>query len=390
MVSKVSGETDHHVGAFGDYKVELKMDANLEAQSSAMGATGLVKTLPSTSKNGNSPKTGKPTSFEVCGPTNGNPQTAAVSADNQVHLDIDFGISCKMFANIQPTPDQFSVTQCSIGDAIRNALSNDLLDGSIADITKFKFKLLTAIGQNINIDDNGNVTFANGVAAGQYVFEYQVCEAANPTNCGTSTITINVAAIEPITITSPAFCNADTTPIDLSKLLPEGVPTGGTWIDTDNTGGLNGNILNAFGLPVNTYHFEYKITGDCPRSLTLVMPINDDCKVLPCKTIIVHNAFSANEDGRNDYFQIENLEDNDCYKNIRVEVFNRWGVLVFEKDNYNNEGNAFRGRSEGRTTINKNEGLPTGTYFYIISYDTVDGLGKTLNVKKDGYLYLVK
>ncbi|OOG68575.1 gliding motility-associated C-terminal domain-containing protein [Flavobacterium sp. A45] len=377
-------------GAFGDYKVELKMDANLEAQSSAMGATGLVKVLPSTGKNGNSPKTGKPASFEVCGPTNDNPQTAAITAADQVHLDIDFGISCKMFANIQPTPDQFSVTQCSIGDAIRNALSNDLLDGSIADITKFKFKLLTAIGQNIKIDDNGNVTFANGVAAGQYIFEYQVCEAANPTNCGTSTITINVAAIEPITITSPAFCNADTTPIDLTSLLPQGIPTGGTWIDTDGTGGLNGNILNAFGLPVNTYNFEYKIAGDCPRSLTLVMAINDDCKVLPCKTIIVHNAFSANEDGRNDHFQIENIEDNDCYRNIRVEVFNRWGVLVFEKDNYNNEGNAFRGRSEGRTTINKNEGLPTGTYFYIISYDTVDDLGKTLRIKKDGYLYLVK
>jgi gliding motility-associated-like protein len=120
------------------------------------------------------------------------------------------------------------------------------------------------------------------------------------------------------------------------------------------------------------------------------MDINDDCKVLPCKTIIVHNAFSSNEDGRNDYFQIENLEDNDCYKNIRVEVFNRWGVLVFEKDNYNNGSNAFRGKSEGRTTINKNEGLPTGTYFYILSYDTTDNLGKTQSVKKDGYLYLVK
>ncbi|PZX93217.1 hypothetical protein DOS84_12770, partial [Flavobacterium aquariorum] len=379
-------------GAFGDYKVELKMDANLETQSSVIGATGLVKVLPSTSKIAKSPKTVKPTSFEVCGPTNGNPQTATVSADDQVHLDIDFGISCKTFADIQPTPDTYNVTQCSIGDAIRNALSNDLLNGSPANIADFKFKLLTAIGQHIDIDDNGNVTFTNGVAAGQYVFDYQVCEAANPTNCGTSTITINVAAIEPITITSPAFCNADTTNgnVDLTKLLPQGVPTGGTWIDTDNTGAINGNILNAFGLAVNTYHFEYKIAGDCPRSVFFIVPINDDCKVLDCKTLIIHNAFSANEDGRNDYFQIENLENNDCYKNIRVEVFNRWGVLVFEKDNYNNEGNAFRGRSEGRTTINKNEGLPTGTYFYIISYDTVDGQGKTLNIKKDGYLYLVK
>ena len=60
--------------------------------------------------------------------------------------------------------------------------------------------------------------------------------------------------------------------------------------------------------------------------------------------------------------------------------------MVFERDNYNNEGNAFRGISEGRTTINKNEGLPTGTYFYILSYDSSEGQ----RLKKDGYLYLSK
>ncbi|PJJ08180.1 putative repeat protein (TIGR01451 family)/gliding motility-associated-like protein [Flavobacterium sp. 1] len=291
---------------------------------------------------------------------------------------------------IKANPDTYSVTQCSIGEAVRNALSNDLLNGTSANISDLKFKLLSVIGQNITIDDNGNVAFLNGVAAGQYIFNYQICEAANLTNCSTSTITINVAGIEPITITSPAFCNADTTLIDLNSLLPQGTATTGSWVDTDNTGGISGSLLNAIGIPVGKYKYEYKIGGDCPRSIFLEMVINDDCKVLPCKTIIIHNALSANEDGKNDYFQIENLEDNDCYKNIKVEIFNRWGVLVFERENYDNAGNAFRGRSEGRTTINKNEGLPTGTYFYIISYDTVDGVGQTQNIKKDGYLYLVK
>jgi gliding motility-associated-like protein len=297
---------------------------------------------------------------------------------------------------IQATSDTFSVTQCSIIEGIRNALSNDLLNGVVANPADFKFKLLTALGQYITIDDQGNITFIKGVAAGQYSFDYQICEAANPTNCSTATITINVAGIESVTITVPenqSPCNADTTPVDLFSFLPQGTPTDGIWVDTDNTGRLNANIFDPFGIsisPVNTYHFEYKIAGDCPKSIFLVMDINDDCKVLPCKTIIVHNAFSSNEDGRNDYFQIENLEDNDCYRNIRLEVFNRWGVLVFEKDNYNNEGNAFRGYSEGRTTINKREGLPTGTYFYILSYETSDGLGKAQSVRKDGYLYLIK
>ncbi|PWA05136.1 T9SS type B sorting domain-containing protein, partial [Flavobacterium laiguense] len=297
---------------------------------------------------------------------------------------------------IQATNDTFSVTQCSIPEEIRNALSNDLLNGVVANPADLKFKLLTALGQYIKIDEQGNITFIKGVAAGQYSFDYQICEAVNPTNCSTATITINVAGIDSVTITVPenqSPCNADTTLVDLFSFLPQGTPTNGTWVDTDNTGRLNANIFDPFGIsisPVNTYHFEYKIAGDCPRSIFLVMDINDDCKVLPCKTIIIHNAFSSNEDGRNDYFQIENLEDNDCYRNIRLEVFNRWGVLVFEKDNYNNQGNAFRGYSEGRTTINKREGLPTGTYFYILSYETVDGLGQAQNVKKDGYLYLIK
>uniref|UniRef100_UPI0032B44C8F DUF7507 domain-containing protein n=1 Tax=Flavobacterium aestuarii TaxID=3149227 RepID=UPI0032B44C8F len=377
-------------GAFGDYTVELKMNADLEAQSSAMGATGLVKTLPNSNKKGNSSKIKKPASFEVCGLTTANPQIAAVTAADQVHLDIDFGISCKMFADIQAVNDVYNVNQCAIGTEIRNAVSNDLLNGAPAAISAFKFKLQSEPALNINIDPTGNIAIGSGIAAGEYVFDYEVCEAINPTNCSSAKITINVTGTEAVNITGIEACNGDTSLVDLSKSLPAGTPANGRWIDTDNTNGLVGNNLNTIGILVGKYKFEYKIEGDCPRSLFLTIDITDDCIALPCKTIIVHNAVSANEDNKNDYFQIENLENNDCYKNFKVEIYNRWGVLVFERENYNNEGNAFRGKSEGRTTINKNEGLPTGTYFYILSYESVDGLGKVIDIKKDGYLYLVK
>jgi len=112
--------------------------------------------------------------------------------------------------------------------------------------------------------------------------------------------------------------------------------------------------------------------------------------VLGCQNVIVHNAFSPNGDGINETFVIESLEDVLCYPNNSVEIYNRWGVLVFETTDYNNESNRFDGISNGRTTVSQSSGLPTGTYFYILNYSSIDGTGSLINNRKDGYLYLTR
>jgi gliding motility-associated-like protein len=117
------------------------------------------------------------------------------------------------------------------------------------------------------------------------------------------------------------------------------------------------------------------------------MNINDDCIVLGCNDIKVHNAFTPNGDDKNPKFVIENIEQ-DCHLPNTVEIYNRWGVLVFETKNYNNETNAFDGTSQGRTTVSKSDGLPTGTYFYILNYSSVDNNGKAQTNKQEGFLYL--
>ncbi|MDM1514571.1 gliding motility-associated C-terminal domain-containing protein, partial [Myroides odoratimimus] len=43
--------------------------------------------------------------------------------------------------------------------------------------------------------------------------------------------------------------------------------------------------------------------------------------------------------------------------------------------------------SDGRVTVNKGEKLPTGTYFYIVSYEYKDASGSRM-IKKSGYLHL--
>ncbi|PHQ27682.1 hypothetical protein CJ305_18825 [Leeuwenhoekiella nanhaiensis] len=103
--------------------------------------------------------------------------------------------------------------------------------------------------------------------------------------------------------------------------------------------------------------------------------------VLAEEDIVIYNFVTPNEDGFNDYFQIENIEN---FPN-RVQVFNKWGVQVFETRDYNPDtGNVFKGYSDGRATVNRSAQLPTGTYYYIINYEREPG--QMRNVA--GYLYI--
>ena len=83
-------------------------------------------------------------------------------------------------------------------------------------------------------------------------------------------------------------------------------------------------------------------------------------------------------------FIIENIDITECYPENTVEIYNRWGVKVYDAQNYNNTSVVFTGISEGRATVKQSAELPTGTYFYILKYKTLEGNYVTRN----GYLYL--
>jgi len=84
---------------------------------------------------------------------------------------------------------------------------------------------------------------------------------------------------------------------------------------------------------------------------------------------------TPNGDGINDNLIIEGIENS---PNNSIQIFNRYGVMVYSKKNYNNE---FRGISNVNSVIAKNSGLSTGVYFYLITLND-------LNIKHQGYLYL--
>lgn len=101
-------------------------------------------------------------------------------------------------------------------------------------------------------------------------------------------------------------------------------------------------------------------------------------------SIVIKNGVSPNDDGVNDYFKIENIS---LLKNNTLEIYNRWGVQVFKTVDYDSRGNVFNGISTGTLSITPQNKLPSGTYYYILTYDSLE-VNNPRREQKVGYLFL--
>jgi gliding motility-associated-like protein len=77
--------------------------------------------------------------------------------------------------------------------------------------------------------------------------------------------------------------------------------------------------------------------------------------------VFIPTGFSPNGDGEFDLFEINNLNN----LNAQVQIFNRWGTLVFEDPDYNNDW-------DGTSTSGEGGGVPDGTYYYVIQIEGED------------------
>lgn len=77
--------------------------------------------------------------------------------------------------------------------------------------------------------------------------------------------------------------------------------------------------------------------------------------------LIIYSGITPNGDGQNDYWHIDNIHLS-RYSQNKVSIFNRWGDLVWNGENYNNLETRWSG--EGK----KERELPDGTYFYVIIF----------------------
>ncbi len=99
---------------------------------------------------------------------------------------------------------------------------------------------------------------------------------------------------------------------------------------------------------------KYKCTTDPGVGMVVC---TDECLKGP-------TVLTPNDDGKNDKFIIERCD----YKNVRFQVFNRWGQLVYENSNYLDQWEGYsRDGRDGKE-------VPEGVYMYVLRAFKANGL----------------
>ncbi|UPZ18061.1 gliding motility-associated C-terminal domain-containing protein [Flavobacterium humidisoli] len=299
-----------------------------------------------------------------------------------------------------------------------NVLENDLINGKAINPADVTIKPLTE-SPYFEWNADGTVNVKPNTPGGNYPLIYQVCEKVNSSNCSTATLNVFVE-VPAISVIKTAvfndenkngFANAgETITYKFTVTNTGNVPLVGITINDPLPGvAVSGQAINLGVNESNETNFTavYKITqedinrgsvsnqatvkGSSLRGVVVEDQSDDASNSGDSPTVLdlngcsikVMNAFSPNGDNKNARFYIRGIE---CYPDNTVEIYNRWGVLVFNIDQYNNNDRVFVGYSNGRSTVKQSDGLPVGTYFYILKYKDNDQKSH----QESGYLYLNK
>jgi gliding motility-associated-like protein len=110
---------------------------------------------------------------------------------------------------------------------------------------------------------------------------------------------------------------------------------------------------NAHNLEPGIHSVTITDENNCEESFEFDIPYNyDECLSIP-------TVFTPNNDGKNDTWYITGME---AYSNASVQVFNKWGKLLFE----------LNGLYQPWDGTYKGNALPAETYYYIINLNNGD------------------
>lgn len=193
-----------------------------------------------------------------------------------------------------------------------------------------------------------------------YLTMTDICQQAPVTD----TIVVNIATYNALTaVASPDTTVCPANPITLSVIADGGAtPYSYLWEDLVTLTAFPGNTAVSIS-PIIDYTVTYRITVTdlCGNTAfdEVSIPLRPDCDV------VVPNIITPNGDGENQFLVFENLE---LFPQPKLEVFNRWGIKVFESDNYQNNWAPVD--------------LNAGVYYFTLELGTID--------PKKGFFHLLK
>lgn len=222
------------------------------------------------------------------------------------------------------------------------------------------YRVSWALGRNDQLSFPGDSSVIQNLCAGNYAVT--VTDRNNVSQSFTVTITQRDSIQIDISddIQPSSFSNCD------GELLAAATGTVGnvTYTWSSNIG-HRGNTQRAEELCAGEIVSFIVVDGNGCRAVATDTVQNPADGCLEARAVITPDE----QDGRNDVFIIGCIEE---YDNT-VEIYNRWGQLVFQTEDYNNTSNNWDGRTAS------GESLPEGVYFYVIYFN--DGSGQKRQMK---------
>ncbi|MCB0516902.1 MAG: C25 family cysteine peptidase [Chitinophagales bacterium] len=174
--------------------------------------------------------------------------------------------------------------------------------------------------------------------------------ASNASGCSASkAFLVEVYEVTPLSITNDTIV-CPGTPVQINA---DGAVSY-TWSPAnvlDNANVSNPIITTETDVTLNV---EAVDANGCGKTGDFVLSVDEElCEVVE---LSVPNTITPNGDNYNESWVIQGLEN---YPNHRIEIYNRWGMLIYEASPYNND---WKGTSEGKD-------LPDGTYYYLLYLD---------------------
>jgi gliding motility-associated-like protein len=265
------------------------------------------------------------------------------------------------------------------GDAITNLTAGNYevtatdANGCFADTV---FALLSISGLNVNAissgfacDGSGTGTASAVVAGNEPPYNYEWNNGAS-----TQSITEISAGIYTVTVTDALGCiDVDTVAagraalfiIEKNIVQPECDTTEDGSIQIILSGGnssltfeWNNGQDSSTAINLNAGIYTITITDGegCQLIDSTVLNAQRECN----DSLIIYDVFSPNGDGKNDLWVIDGLEN---YPDNELQVYNRWGSMVYEQKPY---ANAWDGGNK------KGEPLPSATYYYILKLNDTE------------------